>query len=148
MRLHFSIGCYDCRRTARCVTVSNSAEFKSFLLITCIDAPESTTNSLSFALVLDGEGRHHFSVGEKTAVFFFSINFEDFLCQIPRCSASPMLLSLCLFLRPILKFWSVRGSLVRITMEIFIERQVSVSKFGRAQCGFGQSNTSVRFLHG
>ena len=30
MRLHFSIGCYDCRRTHDFVKVSNSSEFKSF----------------------------------------------------------------------------------------------------------------------
>ena len=42
------------------VTVSNSAEFKSFLLIMCIDAPESTTNSLSSGLRVDGAGRHQF----------------------------------------------------------------------------------------
>ena len=47
------------------VTVSKSVEFRSFLLVMCIDAPESTTNYLSSGLILNGEGRHHFSVGEK-----------------------------------------------------------------------------------
>ena len=37
----------------------------------CIDAPESTTNSLSSGLTVDGEGRHHFSEGEKNAALFF-----------------------------------------------------------------------------
>ena len=36
------------------VKVSISAEFKSFLLIMCIDAPESTTNSRSSGLRFDG----------------------------------------------------------------------------------------------
>ena len=40
------------------VKVYNSAEFKSFLLIMCIDAPESTTTSLSSSLRVDGAGRH------------------------------------------------------------------------------------------
>ena len=53
------------------VTVSNLAEFKSFLLIMCIDAQESTTNSLSSGLRVDGEGRHQFSEGEKNAVLRF-----------------------------------------------------------------------------
>ena len=44
---------------------------KPFLLIMCIDAPESTTNSLSSGLVVDGEGRHQFSKGEKNVVFVF-----------------------------------------------------------------------------
>ena len=52
------------------VTVSNSAEFKSFLLI--IDAPESTAKSLSSGSILGGEGRDHFSVGEKKVVLCFS----------------------------------------------------------------------------
>ena len=37
-----------------------SAEFKSFVLIMCIDAPESTTNSLSTGLRVHGAGRHQF----------------------------------------------------------------------------------------
>ena len=58
------------------VTVSNSAEFKSFLLIMCIDAPESTTNYLSSGLIVDCEGRHQFSEGEKNVVLLFSFNFR------------------------------------------------------------------------
>ena len=38
----------------------------------CIDVPESTTNSLSSGLILDGEGRHHFPVGEKKVDLCFS----------------------------------------------------------------------------
>ena len=45
----------------------------------CIDAPESTTNSLSSALILDGEGTHHFSVGEKTVVFCSPLILRIFL---------------------------------------------------------------------
>ena len=75
VRLHFTIGCYNRRRTSRCRHGSNSAEFKSFLLIMCIDAPESTTNSLSSGLRVDGAGRHQFSEGEKNAVLCFSFNF-------------------------------------------------------------------------
>ena len=62
--------------------VSNSAEFKSFLLIVCIDAPESTTNSLSSGLRVDGAGRHQFSEGEKNAVFCFSFNISIFLASL------------------------------------------------------------------
>ena len=42
----------------------------------CIDAPESTTNSLSSGSIVDGEGTHQFSEGEKNAVLFFSFNFR------------------------------------------------------------------------
>ena len=46
------------------VKVSISASLKSFLLIICIDAPESTTKSRSSSLRFDA-GRHLFSEGEK-----------------------------------------------------------------------------------
>ena len=65
MRLHFSIGGEDYRRTAR-FRQSISALLKSFLLIMCIDAPESTTNSLSSGLRVD-TGTHLFFEGEKNA---------------------------------------------------------------------------------
>ena len=42
----------------------------------CIDAPESTTNSLSSGLLVDGEGRHLFSEGEKNAALCFSMSFR------------------------------------------------------------------------
>ena len=51
------------------VRVSNSASFKSFLLIICIDAPESTTNSRSSGLRVDAS-RHQFSEGEKNVALF------------------------------------------------------------------------------
>ena len=57
------------------VKVSISASLKSFLLIMCIDAPESTTNSLSSGLRVDGASKHPFSEGEKNAAFIFSFNF-------------------------------------------------------------------------
>ena len=43
----------------------------------CIDAQESTTNSYSYGLILEGAGKHRSSVGEKKvdALFFFS--FQD-----------------------------------------------------------------------
>ena len=76
MRLHFTTGCYDYRRLHDFVKVSISASLKSFLLIMCIDAPESTTNSLSSGLRFDGAGRHLFSEGKENTASFFSINFR------------------------------------------------------------------------
>ena len=57
-------------------------------------------------------------------------------------------LSFCLFLRPILKFWSVRDSLMRFTWANSVERWILVSTVGSAQYGFGGSNTSDWFRHG
>ena len=59
------------------VKVSISASFKSFLLIICIDALESTTNSHSSGLRV-GAGKHLFSEGEKNVALSCSFNFTHF----------------------------------------------------------------------
>ena len=51
-----------------------------------IDAPESTTNSLSSGLMVDGAGRHQFSEGEKNVVLCFSFNFLIFLASLHAAS--------------------------------------------------------------
>ena len=60
------------------VKVSISASLKSFLLIMCIDAPKSTTNSLSSGLRVDA-GRHPFSEGEKNVALPCSFEFNTLL---------------------------------------------------------------------
>ena len=66
-RRHFSIGgVVTIVGLHDFVKVSISASLKSFLLIMCIDVPESTTNFLSSGLRVDA-GRHPFSEGEKNA---------------------------------------------------------------------------------
>ena len=68
------------------VKVSNAAEVKSFLLIMCIDAPGSTTKSLSSGLIVDGAGRLQFTEGEKNAVLCFSFNFRICLASLHAAS--------------------------------------------------------------
>ena len=65
----------------------------------CIDAPESTTNSLSSSLITDGAGRHQTSVGENKGRFVFLLKLYDIFGQFPRGFAGTSLLSLRLFLR-------------------------------------------------
>ena len=48
----------------------------------CIDAPDSTTNTLSSGLRVDGARRHQFSEGEKNAVLSFSFFFRIFLASL------------------------------------------------------------------
>ena len=55
------------------VKVSISASFKSCLLIICIDALESKTNSRSSSSRVDA-GKHLFSEGEKNAALFFLLS--------------------------------------------------------------------------
>ena len=84
-------------RLHHCVKVSNSAEFKSILLIMCIDPPESTTNSRSSGFRFDGAGRHLFSEGEKNAALFFSFNFRMLLTSLHAASRAPFQHSHCTF---------------------------------------------------
>ena len=52
--MHFSVGPSTVVRSLDNRIVSSAAEFRSFLLGMCIDAPESTTNPLSSGFVEDG----------------------------------------------------------------------------------------------
>ena len=70
------------------VKISISASRKSFLLIICIDAPESTTNSLSSSLRV-GAGKHLFSEGEKNVALSCSFNFNTLLASLHAASRAP-----------------------------------------------------------
>ena len=80
--------------------------------------------------------------------FLILFQFGDFLCQLPRCFASPTLVPFCLHLRPFLKFWIIRVSLMTFARASFVERWIWVSNFGIAHCVFSESNTSDWFSHG
>ena len=70
------------------VKVSISAFLKSFLLIVCVDAPESTTNSLSSGFRVDA-GKHLFSEGEKNVALSCSFNFNTLLASFHAASRAP-----------------------------------------------------------
>ena len=70
------------------VKVAISALLRSFLLIMCIDAPESTTNSRSSGVRFDA-GRHLFSEGEKNAALFFSFFLRTLLASLNAASRAP-----------------------------------------------------------
>ena len=112
MRLHFSIGGYDYRRLGLhdFVKVSISALLKSFLLIICIDAPESTTNSLSSGLRVDA-GRHLFAEGEENVALSRSLNFNTFwpASTLLRGHLAPTTLSLPETDPQILERWGLRS---------------------------------------
>ena len=118
-------------------------DFKSFLLIMCIDAPESTTNSLSSGLRVDGADRHQFSEGEKNVVLCFSLeNFRIFLASLHAGFTGTSLLPFRLFLRPILKFRCIGVTLMRITWANHSKRWILVSNVSVTWHGFCESNTS------
>ena len=80
MRLHFSIGSDDYRRTARFRQSIHFSITQVLLLIMCIDAPESTTNSRSSGLGVDAD-RHLFSEGEKNVALSCSFNLKTLLAS-------------------------------------------------------------------
>ena len=74
------------------LTVSNSAEFRSFLLNMCMLAPESTTNVPSSRSIVDGAGKLHSLVGEKVALSV-SLSMKNSLANL---HASPRAHRSCL----------------------------------------------------
>ena len=122
------------------VKVSISAEFKSFLLIMCIDAPESTTNSRSSGLRVDA-GRHLFSEGEKNIALSCSSNFDTLLASFHAASRAPC------SCHSVLKFWSVGATLMRFTWANISERRILVSNFSVTRNSFREFHPLDWFLH-
>ena len=111
------------------VKVSISASLKSFLLIMCIDAPESTTNSRFSSIRFDA-GKHLFSEDEKhSCSFSFSLNFNTLLGSFHAASRAPCSCHSVSSWRPILKFWSVGTALMKFTWTNVSERRILVSNF-------------------
>ena len=69
MRLHFSIGCYDYRRSTRLRQRIHFSIVQVLLGIMCIDAPESTTNYRSSGLRFDAF-RHLFPKVRRMFLYF------------------------------------------------------------------------------
>ena len=80
LRLHFTVGGYDYRRTTRLRQSIHFSFTQVLLLIMCIDAPESTTNSLSSGFKVDARW-HLFSGDEKNAALSCSFNLNTFLAS-------------------------------------------------------------------
>ena len=128
------------------VKVSISASLKSFLLIICIDTPESTTNSLSPGLRVDA-GRHLFSEGEKNVALSCSFNFRIFLASLHAASrAHRSCHSVSSLDRPS-NFWSVGDALMRFTWAKKSERRILVSNFSVTCNSFREFHTLDFFLH-
>ena len=85
-------------------------------------------------------------VGMRRAVQFspgsFSLNLWDAFSQPPRCFTGTSLLPFRLFLRPILKCWSVGAALMRFTWANHSERRILVSNVSVTFHGFRKSSTS------
>ena len=126
------------------VKVSISAEF-----VSCFADymhRRAGVGKLSFLRFLKVDAsRHLFSEGEKNVALFFSLNFLHTFGQPPRCFAGTLLLPLCLFLRPILKFWSVGATLIRFPWAYQSKRRILVSNVCVTCNGFLEFYTLDRF---
>ena len=110
MRLHFTVGCYDRRRTPGNPNSLQLGRIEILFCLSCASTPQSPPqNSLSSVLSFRWWREAPVFRRREECSFVFLLYLQDFLCQLPRCFASPVLLPLCLFLRPILKFRSVGG---------------------------------------
>ena len=128
------------------VKVSISASLTSFFADHMHRRSESTTNSRSLSLRVDAS-KHQFFEGEKKAVLCFSLSFGTFFGKLPRCFAGTLLLPLCLFLRSILKFWSVGAALMRCTWTNISERRILVSNFSVTRKSLCELHTLDWFPH-
>ena len=146
MRLHFSMAVMTIVGLHDFVKVSISALLKSFLLIMCIDAPESTTNSLSSGFNVD-PGRHLFSGDEKNVALWCSFNFNTFLASFHAASRAPCSCHSVSSCERSLKFRSVGATLMRFTWTNVTERGILVSNFGMTCNSLYELHTLDRLRH-
>ena len=89
--------------------------------------------------------KHLFSEGEKNVDLSCPLQFNTLLASLHAASKSTSLFPLFLFLKPILKFWSVGISLMRFTWANHSERRILNSNFSVAYNDFRELYTSNQF---
>ena len=126
MCLHFFIGCYDYRRTAR---FRQGVHFSiiQVLFADHMHRRSEVHNKFSFLKCKSGCRQAPIFRRWEEWCFIFLLYFWYTLVQLPRCFAGTLFLPLCLFLRPILKFWSIGVTLMRFTSANHSERRILVS---------------------
>ena len=135
MRLHFSIGSYDYRRTTRFrPSIHFSIIQVLFLLIMCIDAPESTTNSRSSGLRLDASKSCSFNFNTFLASFHVASRAPCSCYSVSSCEGSS-------------KIWSAGATLMRFTWANISERRILVSNFGVTCNSLCEFHTLDRLRH-
>ena len=130
-------------------TISSKYPFQHysspFVLIMCIDARESTTNSLSTGFNVDA-GRHLFSEGEKSAALWCSFNFDTFLVSFHAASRA---LCSCHFVSSWDRYSNFGALGLRwwFTWTNVTERGILVWNFGMTCNGFCELRTLDRLRH-
>ena len=125
------------------LTVSNSAELKSFLQTTFIPAPESTTNFLSSGSFVHAASSTHSSESEQNVALSFSSSLYLFLARfhdLPRAHRCCLAVSSW---RSVLNFHSVGTSLMRNFDLNFTKRWTFIfSDVCLTQCSLRESYSS------
>ena len=148
LRLHFTIGGYDYRGTTR-LRQSIHFSFTQVLFADHVHRRTGVHNKLSFLRFqgLMAQVDTNFPKVRRMLFLCFSLKFSDIFGQLPRCFTGTLLLPLCLFLRPILKFWTRGATLMRITWANHSKRWILVSNVSMTDHGFSESNTSDWFQY-
>ena len=141
MRLRFSIGVYDYLRTAR-FRQSFHFSITQVFFADHVHWRSGVDNKFSFLR----RQAPFFPKVRRMLLFLAPLSFCTF-GQLPRCFAGTLLLPLCLFLRPILKFWNVGAALMRFTWANISERRILVSNFSVTCNSFREFHTLDWFLH-
>ena len=145
MRLHFSIGGYDNRRTAR-FRQNIHFNITQVLFSDHMHWRTGVDNKISFLKLRVGASRHQFSGDEKNAAFSCSFNLNTFLASFHAASRAPWSCH-SLILWTILKFRSVGATLMRCTWTNVTEREILVSNFGMTCNSLSEFHTLDRLRH-
>ena len=145
MRLHFTIGCYDRRRSSR---RRHSIHFRRIQVLFAdhVHRRSGVDNKFSFLRVkiLMAQAGTNFPKVRRM-LFYVSPLIFGYFGQPPRCFTGTSLLPFRLFLRPILKFWSIGVTLMRITWANHSKRWILISKVSMTYDGFCEFYTSDWF---
>ena len=140
MRLHFSIGCYDCRRTSRRPQRIHFSRIQ-VLFADHMHRRAEFDNKFAFLRFKSWCRQAPIFRRWEECCFVFLIWFQGIFGQLPRCFAGTVLLPLCLFL----KFWSIGVTLMRFTWANHSERRILVSNVCVTCNSFREFYTSDRF---
>ena len=142
IRLHFTIGCYNRPWTSRCCYGFQ------VLFADHVHRRSGVYNKFSFLKFKGWWCRQAPIFGRwEECCFIFLLYISDMFGHLPRCLAGTSLLPFRLFLRPILKFWSIGAALMRITWANHSKWWVLVSNDSVTYHGSSESNTSDWFLY-
>ena len=144
MRLHFTIGGYDYRRTAR---FRQSIHF-SIIQVLFADHMHRRSgfhNKFSFLWFKSWCKQAPIFRRWEEYCSFMLLSFQHILGKPARCFTGTSLLPFRLLLRPILEFWSVGAALMRFTWANISERRILVSNLSVTRNSLCEFNTSDSF---